>query len=235
MAGVSGFTVRPPEARKKPRIGGYTAIRMDRILELKPDLVLAFSDLQAEISTKLIQKGISVVTFNQRSLEETFKMIRMIGSLVGRPKDALRLVAIMEAAFGQVRASAARLKRRPSIYFEEWADPMISGIRWVSELIGLAGGEDIFPEFLEASSAKDRVVKPEEVIRRNPDVIVASWCGRKVRPEKIAGRPGWSGITAVKRGEIHEIKSAFILQPGLSLIDGLHQLHKIISRAAATA
>ncbi|HEY5649255.1 MAG TPA: cobalamin-binding protein [Nitrospiria bacterium] len=233
VAGVSGYTVRPPEAREKPRIGGYTTVHLDKILELKPDLVLAFSDLQADIAAELMRKGITVVTFNQRSLEEVLKMIRMIGSLVGRPKDALRLVAVMEAAFGQVRASGASLSKRPRVYFEEWADPMISGVRWVSELIELAGGEDIFPEFLGAASAKDRVVRPEEVIRRNPDVILASWCGRKVRPEKIAGRPGWEEISAVKRGEIHEIKSAQILQPGLSLVDGLQQMHKIISRAAA--
>ncbi|HEY5648453.1 MAG TPA: cobalamin-binding protein [Nitrospiria bacterium] len=235
VVGVSGYTVWPPEARKKPKVGGYSTPRTDKILALNPDLVLSFSDLQADVSSELIRKGVTVVGFNQRSLEETLNMIRMIGSLVGRPKDALRLVAVMEAAFGQVRAAGAALPRKPRVYFEEWSDPMISGIRWVSEMITLAGGEDIFPEFRDAASAKDRVVSSEEVIKRNPDVIVASWCGRRVRPERISGRPGWSGIRAVVRREIHEIKSAHILQPGPSLVTGLQQLHRIISGAAGAA
>lgn len=235
VVGVSGYTVWPPEARKKPKVGGYTSLKMDKILALHPDLVLSFSDLQADVSAELIRRGVTVVSFNQRSLVETLKMIRMIGSLVGRPKDALRLVAMMEAAFDQVRVSGAALPRKPRVYFEEWNDPMISGIQWVSEMIELAGGEDIFPELRDAGSAKDRVVSSGEVLRRNPDVIIASWCGRKVRPDHISGRPGWSGINAVVRKEIHEIKSAHILQPGPSLITGLQKLHQIISRAAVQA
>ncbi|HUK55877.1 MAG TPA: cobalamin-binding protein [Nitrospiria bacterium] len=233
VVGISGHTTWPPEARGKPKVGGYTTVRLDRVLALKPDLVLAYSDLQADAARDLIRRGVTVITLNQRSLVEILQAVQMIGAIIGKPADALRLVAMMEAAFGQVRASAKAISRRPRVYFEEWDDPLISGIRWVGELIDLAGGEDIFAERREARSASDRVVRSDEVIQRDPEIIVASWCGRKVRPERIARRPGWETITAVKRGRIHEIKSAHILQPGLSILNGLKRLHKIFSDVTA--
>jgi len=235
VVGISGYTTWPPEARSKPKVGGYTTVRLDRVLELKPDLVLAYSDLQAEAARDLIRRGVTVVTLNQRSLPEILQAVQMIGAIIGKSADALRLVAMMEAAFGQVRASATGIPRRPRIYFEEWDDPLISGIQWVGELIDLAGGEDIFPELRTGRTGSERVVQPDEVIRRDPEIIVASWCGKKVRPERIARRPGWDAITAVKRGQIHEIKSAHILQPGLSILNGLQQLHKIFRDASIKA
>jgi iron complex transport system substrate-binding protein len=235
VVGISGYTTWPPEARQKPKVGGYTTVHLDRVMGLKPDLVLAYSDLQADAVRDLIRRGVTVITLNQRSLVEILQTIRMIGAIIGKPADALRLMAMMEAAFGQVRTSAAGFKHRPRVYFEEWDDPMISGIQWVGELIDLAGGEDIFPELREGRTASDRVVRPDEVIRRDPEIIVASWCGKKVRSERIAGRPGWEAVTAVKRGRIHEIKSAHILQPGLSIINGLQQLHKIFADAQGNA
>jgi len=235
VVGISGTTTWPPEARKKPKVGGYTTVHLDKVMGLKPDLVLAYSDLQADAVRDLIRRGVTVITLNQRSLVEILQTIRMIGAIIGKPSDALRLMAMMEAAFGQVRDSAAALNHRPRVYFEEWDDPLISGIEWVGELMDLAGGEDIFPELRECRSASERVVGSDEVIRRNPEIIVASWCGRKVRPERIARRPGWDAITAVKTGRIHEIKSAHILQPGLSIINGLQQLHKIFADAQGNA
>jgi iron complex transport system substrate-binding protein len=233
VVGVSGYTTWPPEARKKPKIGGYTRIHLDRVLDLKPDLVLAYSDLQADTVRDLIRRGITVITLNQRSLTEILQTVRMIGAIVGKPADAQRLMAMMEAAFGRVQAASSEFKRRPRVYFEEWDDPLISGIEWVSELIGLAGGDDIFPELREGRVATDRRVQSDEVIRRDPEIIVASWCGKKVRPERIARRPGWDAITAVKRGRIYEIKSAHILQPGLSVINGMQRLHEIFSEVSA--
>jgi iron complex transport system substrate-binding protein len=235
VVGISGYTTWPPEARSKPKVGGYTTVRLDKVLGLKPDLVLAYSDLQADVVRDLIRGGVTVVTFNQRSLVEILQAVQMIGSMIGKQADALRLVAMMEAAFGQVRASAAGISRRPRVYFEEWDDPLISGIRWVGELIDLAGGKDIFPELREGRTASERVVRSEEVIRRDPEIIVASWCGKKVRPERIAQRTGWDAITAVKNGRIHEIKSAHILQPGLSILNGLQRLHQIFRDASTNA
>jgi len=235
VVGISGYTTWPPEARQKPKVGGYTTVRLDKVLALKPDLVLAYSDLQADAARDLIRRGVAVITLNQRSLVEILQTIQMIGAIIGKPADAERLMAMMEAAFGQVRASASRFHRRPRVYFEEWDDPLISGIRWVGELIDLAGGEDIFPELRDGRSASERVVQGDEVIRRDPEIIVASWCGKKVRPERIARRPGWEAITAVKRSRIHEIKSAHILQPGLSIVNGLQRLHKLFSDAVTDA
>lgn len=235
VVGISGYTTRPPEARSKPKVGGYTTVRLDKVLGLKPDLVLAYSDLQADVVRDLIRRGVTVVTLNQRSLVEILQAIQMIGAIIGKPADALRLVAMMEAAFGQVRASAAAIRRRPRVYFEEWDDPLISGIKWVGELIDLAGGEEIFPELREGRTASERIVRTDEVIRRDPEIIVASWCGKKVRPERIAQRPGWDAITAVKNGRVHEIKSAHILQPGLSVLNGLQRLHQIIKDASTNA
>ena len=229
VVGVSGYTVRPPEARSKPRVSSFINARFDTIEALKPDLILAFSDLQADIAAELVRRGYSVVVFNQRSVPEILQMIRMLGGLIGCSDRADELASRLEADLDRVRAAAAQSPRRPRVYFEEWDDPLISGIQWVEELIEIAGGDPIFPELRHATLGKDRIISAEDVARRNPDVIVASWCGKAVRKEKIASRPGWGNVTAVRNGAIHEIKSAFILQPGpASLTEGLRQLHEII-------
>ena len=231
VVGVSGYTVRPPEARQKPRVSAFISARFDRIDSLRPDLVLAFSDLQADIAAELARRGHNVVVFNQRSVPEILRMIRMIGGLIGCGQRAEALAGRLEDGIDRVRGSAARLLRRPRVYFEEWNDPLISGIRWVEELVEIAGGEPIFPELRDAALAKNRIVSSAEVVRRNPDVIIASWCGKPVRIKQIATRPGWEHVEAVRRGAIHEIKSPIILQPGpAALTDGLQRLHEIISR-----
>jgi iron complex transport system substrate-binding protein len=229
VVGVSGYTVRPPEARQKPRVSAFINARFDKIEALRPDLVLAFSDLQAEIAAELARRGYSVVLFNQRSVAEILQMIRMLGGLIGRAEAAETLASTLEAGLDRIREQASRLVRRPRVYFEEWDGPLISGIQWVEELIEIAGGEPIFPELRHARLAKDRIVQAEEVVRRAPDVIVASWCGKAVKKEKIASRAGWDAMPAVRAGRIHEIKSALILQPGpASLTEGIRQLHQII-------
>ena len=233
VVGVSGYTVRPPEARRKPRISAYLTAKYDKIEALAPDLILAFSDLQATIVNDLIRRGHTVVTFNQRSVEEILQMIRMLGGLIGCSAKAEALAARLEAGLGEIRVSAARFSRRPRVYFEEWYDPLISGIQWVEELVDIAGGEPIFPELRRAKLGKDRIVDSREVIRRNPEVIIGSWCGKPVRAERIAGRGGWADVAAVRDGHIYEIKSAFILQPGpASLTEGVRRLHEAIRRAA---
>jgi iron complex transport system substrate-binding protein len=230
VVGVSGYTVRPPEARNKPRVSAFINARFDKIEALSPDLILAFSDLQADIAAELVRRGHTVLVFNQRSVPEILQMIRMLGGLIGCNDRADALALRLEADLDRVRAAAAQSPHRPRVYFEEWDDPLISGIQWVEELIEIAGGDPIFPELRHAKLGKDRIVPPEEVVRRNPDVIVASWCGKAVRKEKIASRSGWENVTAVRNGAIHEIKSAFILQPGpASLTEGLRQLHEIIA------
>jgi iron complex transport system substrate-binding protein len=230
VVGVSGYTVRPPEARQKPRVSAFINARFDKIEALRPDLVLGFSDLQADIAAELARRGYTVVLFNQRSVAEILQMIRMLGGLIGRAERAEALASTLEAGLERVRQQAAALTRRPRVYFEEWDDPLISGIQWVEELIDIAGGDPIFPELRHAKLAKDRVVQPDEVVRRAPDVIIASWCGKAVRKERIASRAGWDALPAIQAGRIHEIKSALILQPGpASLTDGLRQLHEIIA------
>jgi iron complex transport system substrate-binding protein len=230
VVGVSGYTVRPPEARLKPRVSAFISARFDKIEALGPDLILAFSDLQADIAAELVRRGHNVVVFNQRSVAEILQMIRMLGGLVGCAGRADALASTLEADLDRVRAAAAQFPRRPRVYFEEWDDPLISGIQWVEELVEIAGGDPIFPELRHAKLGKDRIVTSEEVVRRNPDVIVASWCGKAVRKDTIAGRAGWDQVTAVRNGAIHEIKSAFILQPGpASLTEGLRQLHQILA------
>jgi len=230
VVGVSGYTVRPPEARNKPRVSAFINARFDKIEALSPDLILAFSDLQADIAAELVRRGHTVLVFNQRSVPEILQMIRMLGGLIGCSDRADALALRLEADLDRVRGAAAQSPHRPRVYFEEWDDPLISGIQWVEELIEIAGGDPIFPELRHAKLGKDRIVPPEEVVRRNPDVIVASWCGKAVRKEKIASRSGWEDVTAVRNGAIHEIKSAFILQPGpASLTEGLRQLHEIIA------
>ena len=231
VVGVSGYTVRPPEARQKPRVSAFINARFEKIEALRPDLVLAFSDLQADIAAELARRGFNVVLFNQRSVAEILQMIRMLGGLIGCADRSEALAATLEKGLEEIRARASRVPRRPRVYFEEWDDPLISGIQWVEELIEIAGGDPIFPELRHAKLAKDRIVQPDQVVRRRPEVIIASWCGKAVRREKIASRAGWDALPAVQAGHIHEIKSALILQPGpAALTDGVRQLHEIIIR-----
>ena len=233
VVGVSGYTLRPPEARQKPRVSSYLNARYDKIDALRPDLILAFSDLQATIVSDLIKRGYPVVVFNQRSVDEILQMIRMLGGLVGCADRAEALAAGFERDLESARKAAATLPFRPRVYFEEWDDPLISGIRWVEELVDIAGGDPIFPELRDAKLGTERIVSAEEVIRRRPDVIVASWCGKRVNRERIASRAGWLDVPAVRNADIYEIKSAFILQPGpAALTEGLRQLREIIARVA---
>lgn len=236
IVGISGFTVRPPQARReKPRVSAFTSAKIDRILDLKPDLVLGFSDLQADIAAELIRQGLEVHIFNQRSLAEILAFIRRLGGMVGVPAKADALASKLEEGLEEARKAAQRLPFRPRVYFEEWDDPMISGIRWVSELIEVAGGQDCFAELSLHPAATNRIVAdPMEVVRRAPDVIIGSWCGKKFRPEKLAGRTGWSRIPAVSNRRVYEIKSCDILQPGpAALTDGLRQLQALIREAAS--
>jgi iron complex transport system substrate-binding protein len=233
VVGVSGYTARPPEARQKPRVSAFINARFDKIDALAPDLILAFSDLQADIVAELIRRGHTVVTFNQRSVAEILRMIRMLGGLVGLADRADQLAAELERGLDDIRAAAAAFPSRPRVFFEEWDAPLISGIRWVEELVEIAGGDPIFPDLRAAALAKDRIVEPDRVPAARPDVIFASWCGKKVRPATISGRPGWHEVPAVANGHIYEIKSTYILQPGpASLTDGVRQLH---ARLAAVA
>jgi iron complex transport system substrate-binding protein len=235
VVGVSGYTVRPPEARQKPRVSAYLTAKYDRIEALRPDLILAFSDLQATIVNDLIRRGHNVMTFNQRSVAEILQMIRMLGGLIGCAEKAEALAARLDADLHAIRAQAAALPRRPRVFFEEWDNPLISGIQWVEELIEIAGGEPIFPELRHAKLGSERIVNAEEVIRRNPEAIVASWCGKAVRTEKIVARPGWNNVAAVRDGHVYEIKSAYILQPGpAALTEGVQQLHSIVRRLTAS-
>src|SRR5438270_3445444 len=231
IVGISGYTVRPPRARReKPRVSAFLSAQQDKILELKPDLVLGFSDLQADIGRDLAKAGLNVVLFNQRSVEEILSMVLLLSSMVGAADRGERLVAELEAGLDAVRASAAKLKRRPRVYFEEWDEPMISAIRWVSELVVIAGGEDVFSERSRAQAATGRIVTSDAVLERRPDVIIASWCGKKFRPERVRAREGWQVLPAVRDAELHEVKSADILQPGpAALTDGVRRLHEIIS------
>jgi iron complex transport system substrate-binding protein len=233
VVGVSGYTVRPPEARRKPRVSAFISAKYDRIEALEPDLILAFSDLQANIACELVKRGYPVMAFNQRSIPEILQMIRILGAVVGCADRADALAGNLELEIDSIKAAASRLPMRPRVYFEEWDDPLISGIRWVEELIEVAGGEPIFPELREARLGRDRIVSAEAVIERRPDVIIASWCGKTVRPEKIANRSGWQGIPAVRDHHIYEVKSTYILQPGpASLTEGVHQMHRIVARVA---
>jgi iron complex transport system substrate-binding protein len=230
IVGISGYVVRPPKARReKPRVSAFTSADFAKIIALKPDLVLAFSDLQADIAATLIRAGIDVHAFNQRSIVEILDMIRTLGALVGAVERAGRLAADLSDAVAAAQARASLLPHRPKVYFEEWDDPMISGIAWVSELIEVAGGDDVFADHAGCKSAKERIVTADEVISRQPDIIVGSWCGKKFRPEKVVERPGFEQIPAVRRGALHEIKSSLILQPGpAALTDGLAALQAII-------
>jgi len=233
VVGVSGYTVRPPEARRKPKVSAFINARFDKIDALKPDLVLAFSDLQADIARELIRRGYPVYTFNQRSVPEILQMIRIVGALVGRAEAGDALASEMERGLDAIRASAAAFRARPRVYFEEWDHPLISGIRWVEELVEIAGGEPIFPELRDKALGKDRIVDPAAVIARNPDVIVASWCGKAMKKKTIVERDGWDRIAAVRDDRVHEIKSTYILQPGpASLTEGVRQLHDVFAAIA---
>jgi iron complex transport system substrate-binding protein len=232
IVGISGFTVRPPRARReKPKVSAFTSAKIDKIVELQPDLVLGFSDLQADIAAELIRAGIEVHVFNHRSVAEILRMIAMLGAMVGCAPKAAARVDELEAGLDAVRAAAVRFARRPRVYFEEWDEPQISGIRWVSELIGVAGGEDCFPELAREPLGRNRIiVDPLEVPRRSPDVIFGSWCGKKFRPEHVVARPGWSEVPAVRDGQLYEIKSSIILQPGpAALTDGVRAMHAHLS------
>ena len=230
IVGISGYAVRPPRARReKPRVSAFTSADIPKILALDPDLVLTFSDLQADIAAALIRHGVDVHAFNQRTVRQILDMIRTLGALVGAAERADRLACEFAAAIAAARQRASRSPRRPKVYFEDWDDPMICGIAWVSELIEVAGGIDIFAERASRKLAKDRIVTADEIIGHAPDIIVGSWCGKKFRPEKLAARPGFDRVPAVRRGAVHEIKSPLILQPGpAALTDGLAALQAII-------
>ena len=234
IVGVSGYTMRPPEARQKPKVSAFINARFDKIEALKPDLVLAFSDLQADLSAELVRRGLAVVTFNQRSVAEILQMIRMLGGLVGCQPDAEALAARLETDLERMRAASAQFPRRLRVFFEEWDDPLISGIRWVEELVEIAGGAPIFPELADARLAKNRILDPAEVAKRDPEVIFASWCGKKVNKDRIRTRAGWDRIGAVRDDRIFEIKSTYILQPGpASLTEGVQQMHEILRKETA--
>ncbi len=235
IVGISGFTVRPPQARReKPKVSAFTSARIDRILRLEPDLAIGFSDIQADIAHALIKHGVEVWISNHRSVAGILGYVRRLGAMVGAAERSERYALELDAHVSRVRDAACRLAKRPRVYFEEWDEPQISAIRWVSELVEIAGGCDIFPGRAAASLGKDRIVSdPQEVVRGEPDIIIASWCGKKFRPERVAARPGWANLRAVRDGEVHEIKSPIILQPGpAALTDGLDALHAIITRWA---
>ncbi len=231
IVGISGYTVRPPRARQeKPRVSAFLNAKIDKILALQPDCVFGFSDLQADIASALIRHGVQVTIFNQRSVADIFAMLYQVAAMVGQGEPGLQRITAMQARLDAIRATAAMLPRRPRVYFEEWDEPAISAIRWVSELVGIAGGDDIFPELAVQALGKDRIVAdPLEIVRRAPELIVGSWCGKKFRPEKVAARAGWSDVPAVRNQQLFEIKSADILQPGpAALTDGVEQLHRLV-------
>ena len=234
IVGVSGYVVRPPEARRdKPRVSAFISADVPKILALKPDLVLTFSDLQADIVADLVRAGVEVHAFNHRTIAEILGMIRMLGAMVGAGPRAEKLAAELESGLDAARAHSSALVHRPKVFFEEWNEPLISGISWVSELVEIAGGVDIFPEQARGKSAKERIVTHADVIARAPDIIVGSWCGKKFQPKLVAGRLGFENVPAVRNKELHEIKSPIILQPGpAALTDGLKALQKIIDNWA---
>jgi iron complex transport system substrate-binding protein len=232
IVGISGYTVRPPEARQKPKVSAFINAKFEKIMALEPDLVFAFSDLQADIARELIRRGVTVFTFNQRSVTEILQMILTVGRIVGCAEKAARLVTRLQNGLDEIQQSARRFPHRPKVFFEEWNDPLISGIRWVEELIELAGGEPLYPELRNHKVAKDRILDPSDVAVSNPEVIIASWCGRAVKKSLIRERPGWSEVAAVRQGHIYEVKSTYILQPGpASLTEGVRQLHYLIARS----
>lgn len=231
IVGISQFTKRPPRARgEKPMVSGFTSARLEKILGLEPDLVVGFSDIQADIARDLIKEGVEVWISNHRSVEGILGYIRRLGAMVGRSEDADSWANDLRTHVEEVRKAGDALATRPRVYFEEWDDPMISGIRWVSELIEIAGGQDVFADQARSSLAADRIIEdPSTVVERNPDVLLASWCGKKYQPERVWARPGWERLEAVRRREAHEIPAEIVLQPGpAALTDGLDELHRII-------
>lgn len=235
IVGISGFTVRPPRARKeKPKVSAFTSAKIGEILKLEPDLAIGFSDIQADIARELIKAGVEVWISNHRSVDGILAYIRRLGAMVGAHEKAEAYAQRAERHIADIRAAVAGLPRRPKVYFEEWDEPIITGIRWVAEIIGIAGGDDCFPELAREPLAKQRILpNGDEVVRRAPDIILGSWCGKRFRPEKVAARPGWDTIPAVRDGELHEIKSPIILQPGpAALFDGLDEIHRIIAEWA---
>jgi iron complex transport system substrate-binding protein len=232
IVGISGFTVRPPRARReKPKVSAFTSAKIGEILKLEPDLAIGFSDIQADIARELVKAGVEVWISNHRSVDGILAYIRRLGAMVGAHAKAEDYAQRAERHVAAVRAAAAQLPRRPRVYFEEWDEPIITGIRWVAELVQVAGGEDCFPELAREPLAKQRILPDgDEVVRRVPDIILGSWCGKRFRPEKVAARPGWDAIPAVRDGELHEIKSPIILQPGpAALFDGLDAIHAVIA------
>ncbi len=237
IVGISGYTVRPRRARaEKPKVSAFLSAKIDKILDLQPDCVLGFSDLQADIASQLIKAGVQVTVFNQRSVEEIFSMLYQVAAMVGQADQGLARITQMRAQLQEMAKVAASFKRRPKAYFEEWDEPRISAIRWVSELVGIAGGDDCFPELAAQSLGKNRILANDEtIIARAPDIIFGSWCGKKFRPEQVAARTGWQGVPAVRDAQLFEIKSADILQPGpAALTDGVAQLHHRILEWAKT-
>ncbi len=231
IVGISGYTVRPRRAREeKPKVSAFLSAKIDRILDLKPDCVFGFSDLQADIAAELIRKGVQVTVFNQRSIAEIFSMLYQVAAMVGQAERGMALLNEMKAGLDAIEDAARALPRRPRIFFEEWDTPHISAIRWVSELLTLAGGDDCFAELSTESLGKNRIIADgAEIVRRNPDIIIGSWCGKKFRASLVAAREGWQEVNAVKNGQLFEIKSADILQPGpAALTDGVAQMHRIV-------
>jgi len=231
IVGISGYTVRPRRAREeKPKVSAFLSAKIGKILELQPDCVFGFSDLQADIAAELIRHGVQVTVFNQRSVEEIFSMLWQVAAMVGQGERGLAMLHRMRVRLGEIESAARALPRRPQVFFEEWDEPHISAIRWVSELLRIAGGDDCFPELAGHSLGKDRIIPDgARIVARNPDIVIGFWCGKKFRPEKVAARPGWERVNAVRNGQLFEIKSADILQPGpAALTDGVEQLHRIV-------
>lgn len=233
IAGVSGFSTRPPKVRSKPRVSTFRDANFEAIEKLDPDLIITYSDVQAEITKEAIHRGLPVLNFNQRSVAEIFEFIALMGRVVNRAERADGLIAEYEANLKAIWTSAATFKRGPRVFFEEWNEPIISGIEWVEELIEIAGGEPVFPELRKCRKAQERVVAGDQVIERNPEIILASWCGMRVKKDEICARPGWDRIAAVRQGHVYEIPSSLILQPGPAcLTDGVRAIHEILARVA---
>jgi iron complex transport system substrate-binding protein len=235
IVGISGYTVRPARARQeKPKVSAFLSAKIDKILALEPDCVFGFSDLQADIASALIKHGVQVTVFNQRSVGEIFSMLGQVAAMVGEADKGVILMQAMRVRLLEIEAAARALARRPRVFFEEWDEPHISAIRWVSELLGIAGGDDCFTDLSRESLGKNRIIADgDEIVRRNPDIIIGSWCGKKFRAEKVAARPGWQEVSAVKDQQLFEVKSADILQPGpAALTDGVEHLHRIVMQWA---
>ena len=232
VVGISGYTLRPPEARTKPKASSFISARYEKIEALEPDLILTFSDLQADMASALVRRGLPVFSFNQRSIAEILQMIRVLAGLVGCEARGQALAAELELGLDDIRQSAKAFASRPRTFFEEWDSPLISGIQWVEELVEIAGGDPVFPELRGKRLAKDRIVQADEVLRRNPDVIFASWCGKRVKKSVITSRTGWDDLPAVRHDRIHEIPSTYILQPGpAALTEGVRRIHQRLAQS----